>query len=255
MRPELGDRRLLIGGGAVIGLLVVDLLFGGGDGEPPAPVAPSAPHRQPAPPSRRSLRRRRRRLPPEGLRLYGLTGVGAIIGPAGGGQRLVAVGREVIPGLTLAAVSIDHAMLRSSSGDYGWASTAWPRGAAARGLRPLAAATAALREETLRYRLGLAPRRRGGPRYRSCRSPRRQPADAGARRPAPGRCDHAGERLRHSIRRGWRNSPGRSPIAIGVTLRDRAGRPTKRARHRALIVVTLFVAHPEQKYFTNITKK
>ena len=120
MRPELGDRRLLIGGGAVIGLLVLYLLFGGGGCEAPAPVAPPAPPPQPAaPPVAPVASAPPRRLPsPEGLRLYGLTGMGAIIGPAGGGQRLVAVGREVIPGLLLAAVRIDHAILRSSSGDY-----------------------------------------------------------------------------------------------------------------------------------------
>lgn len=163
MRSELGDRRLLIGGGAVIALLIFYLLFRGGGAEPgapvvepapmPAPVAPVAlvPVPAPAAPS----------ASPQDLKLYGLTGMGAIIGPEGGGQRLIMVGREVSPGLLLAAVRIDHAVLRSSSGDYRLGFD----GVTAAGAAPQAAGApsgdAALREESLRYRLGLAPRREG----------------------------------------------------------------------------------------------
>jgi len=160
MRPEFGDRRLLIGGGAVIALLALVLLFGSSGDEAPAPVAPPAPQQSVAPVASAPTAPA---ASPEGLRLYGVTGMRAIIGLAGGGQRLVAVGREVVPGLLLAAVRIDHAILRSSSGDY---RLGFDGITAATGAAPQAAAVpsgdAALREETLRYRLGLAPRQEGG---------------------------------------------------------------------------------------------
>lgn len=163
MRPELGDRRLLIGGGAVIGLLFLVLLFGSGGDEPLPPVAAPA---LPPPPVESvvpiAATPAAPAASPQGLKLYGLTGMGAIIGPDGGDQRLIVVGREVIPGVLLAAVRIDHAVLRSSSGDHRLGFD----GVSAAGASPQAAAApsgdAALREETLRYRLGLAPRREGG---------------------------------------------------------------------------------------------
>lgn len=71
---------------------------------PPVAVAPAAP----AAPS----------VSPEGLRLFGVTGAGAIIGMPNGAQRLVTVGRDVMPGLTLRSVAIDHVILASSTGSY-----------------------------------------------------------------------------------------------------------------------------------------
>jgi type II secretory pathway component PulC len=53
----------------------------------------------------------------DGLVLYGVSGAGgsaaAIIGSRLGGQRVVTVGREYRPGLKLAEVGVDHAVLES----------------------------------------------------------------------------------------------------------------------------------------------
>ena len=123
---------------------------------PPAPVAATP---TPTPPSVPAAT-------PEGLRLFGLTGSGAIIGLPDGSQRLVRIGREVMPGLILAEVRQHSALLRSAAGEFQLDF----QGVAAAAGQPLAAASAAtapaseahLREETLRYRLGLAPRMAGG---------------------------------------------------------------------------------------------
>src|SRR5262245_330406 len=56
---------------------------------PPTPPAPPAPPPAPAPSA-------------DGLRLFGLLGSGAIIAMPDGRQRFVAIGREVVPGLTVA---------------------------------------------------------------------------------------------------------------------------------------------------------
>ena len=123
---------------------------------PPAPVAATPASPPPTAPA----------ATPEGLRLFGLTGSGAIIGLPDGSQRLVRVGREVMPGLTLAEVRQHSALLRSASGEFqldfqGVAAASGPPAAAA----PQAMASASetqLREETLRYRLGLEPHRAAG---------------------------------------------------------------------------------------------
>ncbi len=162
MRSELGDRRLLIGGGAVIALLIAYLLFGGRGADSPAPVAvPDPMPVAPAPPvAPVAAAPPAPAASPQGLKLYGLTAMGAIIGPEGGGQRLIMVGREVVPGLLLAAVRIDHAVLRSSSGDYRLGFDGIAAAGPAAQAAP-ASGEAAYREESLRYRLGLAPRREG----------------------------------------------------------------------------------------------
>jgi hypothetical protein len=100
---------------------------------------------------------------PEGLRLFGLLGSGAIIGLPDGSQRLVRIGREVLPSLTLVEVRQHNVLLRSATGDItlDFGGVAQPGGpAAAHTARP--AGDAAQREEVLRYRLGLAPRMEGG---------------------------------------------------------------------------------------------
>ena len=52
---------------------------------------------------------------PQGLILHGVTGSGAIFGFADGSQRYVARGRDVVPGLTLQAVALNHVILAMGS--------------------------------------------------------------------------------------------------------------------------------------------
>jgi general secretion pathway protein C len=91
------------------------------------------------------------------LRLYGLLASGAVIGFANGGQRLVPVGREALPGLTLVRVEQNHAIFQGAGGEvrlgFDGIAAAGPGMAA-----PPVPAVPGGREETLRYRLGLAPR-------------------------------------------------------------------------------------------------
>lgn len=51
----------------------------------------------------------------EGLVLYGISGAAAIIGSRLGGQRVVAVGHDYRPGLKLAEVGVDYAVLRNGA--------------------------------------------------------------------------------------------------------------------------------------------
>ena len=94
-------------------------------------------------------------------------GGGAVIGLADGSQRYVPLGREVLPGLTLKRLEVHHAVLDAGGteirlGFDGVADAAGqaaaPPGQAARA----PAGEAALRQETQRYRLGLAARRQNG---------------------------------------------------------------------------------------------
>ncbi len=168
--PDSRRLALIVGGGLVL-LLLAWWLTAPGDEPPttstPAPAAPeplpvaapmpaatvAAPPAAPVPST-------------EGLRLFGLLGSGAIIGFPDGTQRLVRIGRDVLPGVTLVAVRQHNVLLRSGGGDlildFGGVGAA--PGAAAPGTAPAGhpAAEAALRDETLRYRLGLAPRMEGG---------------------------------------------------------------------------------------------
>jgi hypothetical protein len=156
---------LIIAAGFVLVLITWWLTLGADEGvAPPAPVAATPPPApvaaapaQPAPSAPA--------VTPEGLRLFGLTGSGAIIGLPDGSQRLVRIGREVMPGLTLAEIRQHSALLRSAAGEFQLDF----QGIAAASRQPVAApqATASasedqLREETLRYRLGLEPNRAGG---------------------------------------------------------------------------------------------
>ena len=130
----------------------------------PAPAAPAPPPIAATPPTVQAAP-----IAPapstEGLRLFGLLGSGAIIGLADGSQRLVRTGRDVLPGLTLVEVRQQNVLLRSSAGeftlDFGGVAAA-PAPAAAAPAAPQRASEAAMRDETLRYRLGLAPRMEGG---------------------------------------------------------------------------------------------
>jgi hypothetical protein len=51
------------------------------------------------------------------LRLYGLLASGAVVGYANGGQRLIPVGREALPGLTLVRIEQNHAVFQSAGGE------------------------------------------------------------------------------------------------------------------------------------------
>jgi type II secretory pathway component PulC len=81
---------------------------------------------------------------------------------ADGTQRLVRTGRDVLPGLTLVAVRQHNVLLRSAAGEFVLDFTGATPAPAATATAPVAASEAALRDETLRYRLGLAPRMQGG---------------------------------------------------------------------------------------------
>lgn len=164
--PERRSSPVIVWGGAAVALLLLlYLLFGRGENEAPAPApvtppgpaptavqvpAPSAP----TPPSAPSAS-------VEGLRLHGVAGAGAIIGVGDGSQRLIAIGREVRPGIVLVGVGVDHALLRAGAMTY---RLGFDGIAAAGDTAPSAqpSGTAALREETLRYRLALAPVTSGG---------------------------------------------------------------------------------------------
>ncbi|MGE0179163.1 MAG: PDZ domain-containing protein [Sphingomonas sp.] len=154
-------QRALIAGGVAASLAVL-LLFSLGSPEPaqppPAPVVAPPPTPVPtaaaaAPASAAS---------PEGLRLHGVLGAGAVIGTAGDNQRFVSIGREAAPGLVLERIGLDHVMLRSAAGlfrlDFAGATAAGPAAPAT----AAPSGEAALRAEALRYRLGLAPRQQNG---------------------------------------------------------------------------------------------
>ena len=120
--------------------------------EPPAPVPAAG---QPAAPSPSAA----------GLRLFGLLGRGAIIALPDGMQRFFTIGREVRPGLRVARIAQDHVVLASAGGEVrlgfdGPRSVAQP--AAETGTATSSGAEAALRNDTITYRLGLAPRQAGG---------------------------------------------------------------------------------------------
>lgn len=163
MKPlELRRAGLAAGALALVFMLAWLLLRPAGIGalpEPPPVPAPAPPavRPEPAPPQ-----------PPPpsaaGVRLYGLLGRGAIIGLPDGRQRLVAIGREVVPGLRVARIEQHSVILASAGGElrlgFDGAAPNPPQAGAARDTAA-ASAEEALRDETLRYRLGLAPRRAG----------------------------------------------------------------------------------------------
>jgi general secretion pathway protein C len=171
---SLREKRLIQGAILLAIIVLVSLLLRGGGGgasapdtslpptapSPPAPVAATPPPVAPAPaaPSVPAA-------DPAQLKLYGLLASGAVIGFPDGAQRLVPVGRDAAPGLTLVRVEQNHAVFRSAGGEirlgFDGIAQAQP-GAPAAGPAPVATGEAAQREETLRYRLGLAPRMANG---------------------------------------------------------------------------------------------
>ena len=168
---SLREKRLIQAAGVLIILFLLYLLFlrGGSEPlEPPVPVAqpePQAmPQTMPMPPAAVAT-------PPpapladiSGLRLHGLLASGAVIGFPSGRQRLVPVGREALPGLTLRRIEQNLAVFDSAGGElrlgFDGPVAAAPGAPAPAPLT--SSAEGAQREEALRYRLGLEPRRAGG---------------------------------------------------------------------------------------------
>jgi hypothetical protein len=133
---SLREKRLIQGAVALAIIVLVSLLLRGGGGAPsPGPAAPVAPpvaaSVTPPPPVAA------RASPPmpaadlSQLRLYGLLASGAVIGYANGGQRLVPVGREALPGLTLVRIEQNHAIFQGAGGELRLGFDGVPRPAAA----------------------------------------------------------------------------------------------------------------------------
>lgn len=133
------QQRTVIGGAGIATVLLVYLLWPSGAPEqsdvelvpanqrqaagPPAPppVAPIALAVPPAivpPPPPAVVPAAAPAAVPEGLKLTGVTGRGAIFGFADGGQRYVGVGSDVAPGLRLQAVQLRHVVIGSAAAAY-----------------------------------------------------------------------------------------------------------------------------------------
>lgn len=160
------DRRVVLGGIAALLLAVLLYQLLAGPTAAPAPEAPPIAQPPPPPPSPAATQAPppSQAATPEGLRLHGLTGAGAIIGMPDGRQRLVRLGADVLPGLRLDQVRVDHALLKSAAGEFRLDFTGVAAAQPANGTAPAATTTieAAVRDDTLRYRLGLEPRRVNG---------------------------------------------------------------------------------------------
>ena len=144
---------------------------------------PQPRRRRSAAPRRRSRRPRRRRTS-SGLRLHGLLASGAILGFADGRQRLVPLGREALPGLTLRADRAEPGGVRlgraARSGSASTARAQAPSGCAGRGAGRGRRGGGARGDVALPARPRAAPRRRPGARLH--RPARRRPAGARPRR-------------------------------------------------------------------------
>jgi hypothetical protein len=144
---SLREKRLIQAAMVLAIVVLVSLLLrgGGGGAPPPAPVTPArmpasapAPARALAPPPPPAAIPAATPVPSPDLsqlRLQGLLASGAVIGYANGGQRLVPVGREALPGLVLIRIEQNHAVFRSAGGELrlGFDGAAQPGGPAGRG--------------------------------------------------------------------------------------------------------------------------
>ncbi|MEA3014599.1 MAG: ral secretion pathway protein [Sphingomonadales bacterium] len=166
---SLREKRLIQAAGIAIILFLLYLLFLRGGSGPVVPVARPEPQAvpQPIPPPPAAVVATPPPAPPadiSGLRLHGLLASGAVIGFPSGRQRLVPVGRDALPGLTLRRIEQNAAVFDSAGGElrlgFDGPIAAAPGAPAPAPLT--ASAGGAQREEALRYRLGLAPRRAGG---------------------------------------------------------------------------------------------
>lgn len=172
IRLEAEHRRAAaIGAGGLAAILLLGYALSGEPEEPPlALTVPSPPVPvQSAPPPVPVAAVAIVPVATEGLKLHGISFGGAIIGLADGRQRVVAVGREVLPGLVLQGVGHDHALLKSAGGLFrlgfgidGGPGTlqAVPSEQVQQTTVPPAAGNSA--DESVQYRLGMAPRRAGG---------------------------------------------------------------------------------------------
>jgi type II secretion system protein C len=166
-RLSLREKRL-IQAAIVLAILVLLYLLLRGGSEPVRVVArepAAAPAPPPAAPPIAAAPALAPALPADhsGLRLHGLLATGAILGFANGGQRLVSIGREALPGLILRRIEQGAAVFESGGGEVRLGFDGATQGPAQAATAPAAPpAAASLREENLRYRLGLAPRRAGG---------------------------------------------------------------------------------------------
>jgi general secretion pathway protein C len=158
-------RGLVLGGGALIILLLLYILLRGSPEPLPEvePVAPSTPPPVVAAPTPEPVAP----VQPPGdiatLRLYGLLASGAVLGFPDGSQRLIPIGREALPGLTLKRIEQHAAIFDSGGGEVRLGFDGAAQAAVAHAAPPApASSSSAERDETLRYRLGLAPRRVGG---------------------------------------------------------------------------------------------
>ena len=139
---SLREKRLIQGAVVLAIIVLVSLLLrgGGSSAPPPSPVSPAAPvvSRGAAPaPMAPPVASAPMAVPVPAadlsqLRLYGLLASGAVIGYANGGQRLVPVGREALPGLTLVRIEQNHAVFQGAGGEVrlGFDGTAQPGAAA-----------------------------------------------------------------------------------------------------------------------------
>ena len=150
----ISERRLLAGAGLLLAILILFLWLR--QDPPPPPAPPPAPAPVYRPPTAEFPPRPSAPAPdPSGLRLHGLLAGGAVVGFADGSQRLVPVGREALPGLALRRIEQSHAVFASSAGELRLGFDGADRAPAA------APAADGPRDDTLPYRLGLAPRRAG----------------------------------------------------------------------------------------------
>lgn len=162
------DRRALGGGGLVVAVLLIYLLWPDGDpGSQAGPeplaqpvVAAAAPPPPPPVPAPAPLPA----ADPGQLRLFGILGRGAVIAGADGNQRYVPLGREVAPGLRLVRLEVRHAVLAVAGGEIrlGFDGVAQAQAPPPGQAAAAPAGEAALRDRTRQYRLGLAPRMAGG---------------------------------------------------------------------------------------------
>lgn len=141
MQLDARDKRALIGGAVAVTALLAYLLWPAGAGtgsnvelvsaDQRPPVAAAAPIQvQPptTPPPSAAAPAPPVAAVPEGLRLTGVAGSGAIFSFADGTQRFVLRGREVAPGLTLQGVALRHVIIASGGTAYrlGFGGTAMP---------------------------------------------------------------------------------------------------------------------------------
>jgi hypothetical protein len=127
MRLEARDKRALILGALAATLLLAFLLWPSGSGNQSNVELVAAGQRQAAPPPAAPVQIQPAVVAapapppaavPEGLRLHGVTGGGAIFAFGDGAQRFIPRGREVAPGLRLQGVALRHVVLATTTASF-----------------------------------------------------------------------------------------------------------------------------------------